>query len=369
MVWIDEDPNAGQHDTGDQGHSHMATTNLFFARSTDGGRTFTTPVQFNRKEGDVWGFTVSTPRLAIGANGTIHVFYPGNDCNSANGKPHAVAMYTRSTDQGRSFDPPQRLNTMPTSDASHLVHGGLTHAHVFGTMAVSNDDGRSFGTDAELFPADVCPCCQLVAFVDDRDRLFVGSRQVEAGYRDSAIAVSADGGRAFLPRNRLSPNRWKIEGCPLKPTAVAASGDQIWAAYCSGGEPEPGVHFVRSTDGGKTYPVPLRVHPEASVSDAPVLALAGDTLHLFWHAKTGSSGRRIYTRASNNGGESFGPIQELPTPAGSAQLPVVAPRPDGTVQVAWQQGAEIHSLQWPQAAAQVAASARAPRPTLTATRS
>ncbi len=398
MVWIDEDPNAGQHDTGGHGHSHMATTNLFFARSTDGGRTFTTPVQVNRKEGDVWGFTVSKPRLAIGGNGTIHVFYPGNDVNSANGKPHAVAMYTRSTDAGRSFQVPQRLNTMPTSDASHLVHGGLTHAHVFGTMAVdsrgtvcamwidtrdmqkegdsgkvfmavSRDDGRSFGADAELFPADVCPCCQLVAFVDDRDRLFVGSRQVEAGYRDSTIAVSTDGGRTFSPRNRLSPNRWQIEGCPLKPTAVAASGDQVWAAYYSGGEPEPGVHFVRSTDGGKTYSAPVRVHPEASVSDAPVLALAGDTLHLFWHAKTGSSGRRIYTRASNNGGESFGPIKELPTPAGSAQLPVVAPRPDGTVQVAWQQGAEIHSLQWPQAAAQVAASARAPRSTRTAVRS
>ena len=34
----------------------------------------------------------------------------------------------------------------------------------------------------------------LYAYVDADDRLFVGSRQVESGYRDSTIAVSTDGG-------------------------------------------------------------------------------------------------------------------------------------------------------------------------------
>ena len=382
-VWIDEDPNAGKHDTGGHEHSHMATTNLFFARSSNGGATFSTPVQVNAQPGDVWGFTVSKPRIAVGRNGTIHVFYPGNDVNPANGKPHAVAMYTRSTDQGRSFEKPRRLNTMPTSDASAFVHGGLTHAHVFGTMAiddrgkvyalwidtrdmakdgdsgkvfmaVSRNDGRSFGKDTELFPADVCPCCQLTAVVDAQGKLYVGSRQVDAGYRDSTIAVSADGGRSFSPRVRLSPNRWPIDGCPLKPTAVAADGANVYAAYYSGGENPQGVYFVRSSDGGRTFSAPLQVHPEASVSDAPVLALAGSTLHLFWHAKT-SAARRVFTRSSSDAGRSFGPVTELPAPAGAAQLPVVAGRADGTVQVAWQQGTEIRTLRWPAAAPALAA--------------
>ncbi|MEZ5459434.1 MAG: sialidase family protein [Steroidobacteraceae bacterium] len=379
MVWIDTDPNAGKHDTGGHGHSHMATTNLYFARSTDGGQTFAPAVRVNAVEGDVWGFTVSKPRVVAGANGTIHVFYPGNDVNPANGKPHAVAMYTRSTDGGKSFATPQRLNTMPTSDASHLVHGGLTHAHVFGTMAVdgrgtvytmwidtrdmqqegdsgkvflavSTDDGKTFSTDREIYPADVCPCCQLTAFVDERDRLFVGSRQVDGKYRDSVVSLSVDRGATFSARQRLSPNRWAIDGCPLKPTALAASGDQVWAAYFSAGEATPGVHFVRSDDGGKTFSAPVLVHPEAAVSDAPVLALAGNVLHLFWHAKVGDGGRRVFTRSSTDGGRTFGAVAQLPAPAGSAQLPVVAARSDGTVQVAWQQGREIHSIRWPRGA-------------------
>jgi hypothetical protein len=375
IVWIDEDAAPKAVDP-QHGHSHMAATNLMFARSTDGGRSFSEPVQVNSKPGEVWGFTVSKPRITVGANGTLHVFYPGNDVNPGNGKPEAVALYTRSTDQGRSFSAPQRLNTMASTDASHLVHGGLTHAHVFGTiavdrkaqvyalwtdtrdmtresdfakvfMAVSRDDGQSFGKDAEVFPGDVCPCCQLTAFVDSRDRLFIGSRQVEGTLRDSTVAMSTDGGRNFSARQRIvGEQRWSIEGCPLKPTSVAAEGGNLYATYFSGGESPAGAYFVRSTDGGANWSAPMLAHPGALTSDAPVVALAGGTLHLFWHAKVGDGPRRLYTRASTDGGAGFGPVTEIPAPPGAAQLPVVAGRPDGSVQLAWQQGTEIRSMAW-----------------------
>ncbi len=395
MIWIDEDtapkPAAEEH-----GHSHMAATNLYFARSTDGGRSFTTPKAINGKPGDVWGFSVSKPRIDVGRNGTIHVFYPANDVNPVNGKPEAVALYTRSTDGGVTFSLPRRLNTMATTDASHLVHGGLTHAHVFGTMtvddaghvyalwidtrdmakegdsgkvfmAISRDDGQTFGTDTELFPADVCPCCQLTAYVDPRGRLFIGSRQVDGKFRDSTIAVSTDAGRSFSPRVRLAANRWAIEGCPLKPTSVAAEGRRIFAAFYTGGESPVGAYFVRSGDHGKTWSTPMLLHPGAVTSDAPVVALAGKVLHVFWHAKVADRGRRIFTRASTDGGATFGPVTELPAPEGATQLPAVAPRADGSVQIAWQQGTEVRSMRW-DAAAAVNARAATPASAIAAAR-
>ena len=187
LVWIDENTAPQEH--AEHGHSHMAATNLFYARSSDGGRTFGTPLRLNSKDGDVWGFSVSKPRVVVGQNGTVHVFYPGNDVNPTNGKPEAVALYTRSTDGGKSFSAPQRLNAMGTTDASEFVHGGLTHAHVFGTlavdgkgavyalwidtrdmaqasdsgkvfMAVSRDDGKSFEKDREILPAE---CARVVS--------------------------------------------------------------------------------------------------------------------------------------------------------------------------------------------------------------
>ena len=379
LIWIDEDSAPQQHDPA-HGHSHMAATNLYFARSTDGGRSYSAPIAVNSRPGEVWGFSVSKPRIAVGRNGTIHVFYPANDVSPSNGKPYAVAKYTRSTDGGRSFETPKRLNTMVTTDASAVVHGGLTHGAVFGAMAVdtkgavyamwidtrdmmkegdsgkmfmavSRDDGKSFGQDAEFFGADVCPCCQITAYVDADQRLFVGSRQVDGKFRDSTVAISTDGGRTFSPRQRIVGKRWEIEGCPLKPTSVAARGREIYASYFTGGEDPAGVYFVRSADNGKTWSAPMLAHPGSTTSDAPVVALAGSTLHLFWHGKVGNGARRIYTRASTNGGVSFGPVTELPAPPGATQLPAVAARANGSVQIVWQQGTEVRSMRWDGASA------------------
>lgn len=385
MVWIDENTAAEAHDHSKYGHSHLAATNLLYARSDDGGASFGKPVQINGNPGEVWGFSVSKPRVAVGANGTIHVFYPANDTSPYNGKPVAVAHYTRSTDGGRTFEKPKRVNTMATTDASDFVHGGLTHAHVFGTLAVGNDgtvytlwidtrdmakdgdagkvfmavsrnDGQSFETDREILPADVCPCCQLTAFVDAKGKLYVGSRQVEGKFRDSVVMSSSDGGRSFSPRTSIVGARWEIEGCPLKPTTVVAANDEVVATYFSGGETPQGAYLVRSNDGGSSWSKPMLLHPGAAISDAPVVALAGQTLHVFWHAKVGASPRRIFTRASQDMGRSFGPVTELPVQTGvAAQLPVIAPHRDGSVQLAWQQGTEVRAMRWEAAAPALAA--------------
>lgn len=373
LVWIDENTAPQEH--AEHGHSHMAATNLFYARSSDGGRSFGAPVRLNAKDGDVWGFSVSKPRVVVGQNGTVHVFYPGNDVNPTNGKPEAVALYTRSTDGGKTFSAPQRLNAMGTTDASEFVHGGLTHAHVFGTlavdgkgavyalwidtrdmakstdsgkvfMAVSRDDGKTFEKDREILPADVCPCCQLTAFVDAAGKLYVGSRQVDQKYRDSTVTVSSDGGRTFAARRRVVGTRWEIEGCPLKPTSIVARGKQVIAAYYTGAENPGGAYIVRSSDGGATWSKPMLAHPGAVTSDAPTLALAGDTVHVFWHAKNSDGVRRVFTRVSNDFGATFGAVRELPAPAGATQLPAIAGRPDGSVQVAWQQGTEVRAMRW-----------------------
>jgi hypothetical protein len=214
-------------------------------------------------------------------------------------------------------------------------------------MAVSRDDGATFERDREILPADVCPCCQLTAFVDGKGLLYVGSRQVESGYRDSVVTVSTDGGRSFGPRQRVAGSRWQIDGCPLKPTSVVAADGVIVSAYFTAGEQPPGAYVTRSTDGGKTWSKPMLAHPGAVTSDAPVLALAGGTLHLFWHAKLADGVRHVYTRASTDLGASFGPVVALPSPADiPSQLPAVAGRADGSVQVVWQQGTEVRSTRW-----------------------
>ena len=179
----------------------------------------------------------------------------------------ATCPVSISTDQGKTFSKPVRLTTHATTDASAFVHGGLSHAHAFGTMsvardgtvytywidtramakdgdngmmysAISNDDGVTFATDREAFPADICPCCQLSAVAIDREVVFVGARRVYGdNLRDATVARSDDGGRTFGERVRLGGTPWKINGCPHDGgTLVALGGGNFGAVWQRAGE-------------------------------------------------------------------------------------------------------------------------------------
>jgi hypothetical protein len=209
-----------------------------------------------------------------------------------------------------------------------------TNGKIF--AAVSTDNGASFSRDFEVFPADACPCCQITATAHD-GKIYLGSRQVSAtGQRDSVIAVSTDRGRSFSPRVRWGGAAWAIEGCPLKPTALAVDDDNVFAAAFNGGADPQGAYVSRSSDGGRSFGPAVPLHPGAAVSDAPVLAILNGRLVAAWHAKTGAD-RRIYMSASQDQGHSFSTPVEVPAPAGAGTHPVMALRAGG-IQLAWQQG-------------------------------
>jgi hypothetical protein len=75
----------------------------FYVRSTDGGKTFTEPVRVNRRVGTVTTGMERGPKLALGKDGTIHVVWLGYYKNSGG------VFYSRSTDGGKTFEPERNL--------------------------------------------------------------------------------------------------------------------------------------------------------------------------------------------------------------------------------------------------------------------
>jgi len=347
-------------------HSHLSSTDLYFSRSEDGGKTWRTPIRINDEPGEIWGFSVSKPRIDVGPTGTLHVFYPANHKSEATGMAAVSARYRRSTDNGKSFSAPITINLPVTEDRSDVLGEGLAATNSFGTMgvapdgtiitawqnvmqmrdssdgadgmvAISVDDGKSFDTERVVLPDNnVCPCCQMTLAFDE-ETVYMGLRIIFDEWRDGAIARSTDGGRSFSVDGWLDLTPWEIAGCPLKPTELGIDGQRVYAATYTGGEDPAGLYFTVSNDGGKTFQGKRQVHPDAAYSDAPALTVdATGNIRLVWHAKVGGP-RRLFTSVSVDRGESISTPVEIATPGGKSAYPETAVAADGTVYVAWQQ--------------------------------
>jgi hypothetical protein len=225
-----------------------------------------------------------------------------------------------------------------------------------GMVAVSTDDGKTFGEARAVLPDnDVCPCCQLTLSFDAESNAYMGVRKIFEDGRDSIVAKSGDGGQTFELAGRLDLGRWDIDGCPLKPTELAIHGERVFAAAFTGGEDPAGLYFNVSNDGGATFGGKLQIHPGAAYSDAPALTADADgTARIVWHASVGGA-RRLYTSVSTDGGASLTPPVEIATPAGASMLPASAVADDGTVFVTWQQeNEEVFVIGLPAPAADMA---------------
>ncbi len=347
-------------------HSHRSATNLYFSRSEDRGKTWSVPSRVNPTDGEVWGFAVSKPRINVGPTGTIHVFYPANDKSPKTGLDVVSARHTRSTDGGKSFSTPTVLNRPAEKDRSELLGEGLAMTNSFGTMgvapdgtviaawqdvadmadstkgangavAISRDDGITFESERIALPGNaVCPCCQFtIAF--GNDLTYMGYRKIYADGRDSTVARWSDAGRKFDGEGRLDLAPWDINGCPLKPTELAIDGDNVYAATYTAGEKVPALYFSRSVDGGRTFAGKRQVHPGAAYSDAPELTVDGNgAIRLVWHAKVDGP-RGLFTAVSVDGGETLSSPTRIGAPPGTAAFPATDVAPDGTVYVVWQQ--------------------------------
>ncbi len=368
-VWLDrgltaDRPAPKPHKPGE--HSHRSSTDLYFARSADGGATWSKAVRVNDEAGSVWGFAVSKPRIAVGRNGTIHLFFPGNERSPVTGLDVVTARYTRSTDGGRTFEKARTINRPADFDQTDMLGEGLSATFSFGTMgvspdgtviaawqdigamkgnadganahvAISTDDGKTFAPERAVIETNaVCPCCQLtVAF--GGDEALIGYRKLYPDGRDSTVARINTGSKTLSGETRLPFAPWKIDGCPLKPTDLATHGEMVYAASFTAGENPAGVYFTRSTDGGRSFTGSKAVHPGAPYSDAPELTVDRDGLvRIVWQAKTDGP-RRLFTAVSTDRGATLSAPTEIATPAGNSAYPATAVAPDGTVLVIWEQ--------------------------------
>ena len=231
-----------------------SAANVFYVRSSDGGKTLSPHVQVNSGFGSaIAAGTIRGAQIALGRNGRVHIAWNGSgralpkppaDPRSAH--PGTPMLYARMNLDTKAFEPQRNLMTRSTNlDGGGSIaadeRGGVYVAwHGNGVegggedarrvwIARSLDDGQTFDKESAVFDPStgVCGCCALRLFAAPAGDLHVLYRSAtDKTHRDIYSLVSRDRGQTFAGAR---VHRWDIGACPMTSMSMTAGTDVLGA--------------------------------------------------------------------------------------------------------------------------------------------
>ncbi len=256
LVYFNGDPAAGD---------------LYYSRSSDGGTSFSRAIRVNSEPGTAIAIgNIRGARIALGRYGRAYVSWNGSSVAAKLNGGRAPMLYTRLNESGKAFEPERNL-----VHSAYGVDGGggvaadrsgnvyvFWHARIPGSAAgeanrrvwvtKSSDDGRVFEPEKVAWdePTGACACCSLNAYADDRGKVYVLFRSAkEVLHRDMYLLVSSDHGSTF---DGADISKWDVGYCVMSAEAFAKGKSGLIAAW----ETEKQIHF------GRVDPATLKVADE-----------------------------------------------------------------------------------------------------------
>lgn len=230
---------------------------LYYARSTDDGASFTKPLRVNSEVGSAIATgTIRGGQLAVGRNGVPHVAWNGSGKSAvtgpidrSTGRAGAQMFYSRGNPAGTAFEPQRGLlqrtlnldggGAIAADSAGNIYvawHGDDALSAARGEasrgiwIAKSMDGGKSFARETSAWkePTGACGCCSLELLADDDDLFLMYRSATGAIDRDIYVLVSSDRARTFRGA-RIHP--WKVNACPMTSMSLAASDNRLLGAW------------------------------------------------------------------------------------------------------------------------------------------
>ena len=227
---------------------------IYFAASSDQGRTFRTPV----KVAEVGALALGRhrgPRLAILKNVMVISAVVGDSASTgphAHGSPESgnLAVW-RSTDRGTTWKRAGIINDVPSAarEGLHAMvagpDGGLFAAwldlrekgtQLYGSS--STDGGVTWQKNVLIYSSpggSICQCCHPSLSIDASGRIFAMWRNSLDGSRDLYVTSSTDG-KTFAFAQKLGTGTWKLNACPMDGGAFAVEKGKVISAWRRDGE-------------------------------------------------------------------------------------------------------------------------------------
>jgi hypothetical protein len=270
-------------------------SDLRFAYSTDGGRTFSPTMTVNDDAGGRPS-SHSFHNVTVAPNGTVYVAWL----------------------DGRAQDSARAAHPMPGMAGMHGAHEhgpGEVGAEV--RVASWRPGDAAFGRSVRV-DGDVCPCCRASLAVGPDGAVYVAWRKVYPGdVREVVVARSADEGRSFSAPVRVQKDGWVFPGCPHAGPSIAVDGKgRLFATWYSGKEGGQGLYYAVSSDGGRSFGAPVSLVTGGFVPPSQArLAAGADGVWAAWDDMRGEEKRVRVGRLDGSSVREVGAAEAGSTPS------------------------------------------------------
>lgn len=252
------------------------TSGVRFARSTDGGRTFSAPLTVSGEDPN--GSRGFATLAVIGSGAPVVAWIDNGDVDAPRvpGKPHhALLDYSWSNDGGQTFAAPRAL------------------------------------------PGDSCECCRIAMAREPDGNVATLYRSVYGdNIRDHALAVLDAGGKPVQPA-RVTFSGWQIAACPEQGPGLAISANGVRHAVWYEASHGPTIWYGQ-LDPGHPPRHTLKV-AGAGASHADV-ATSGRDVWIIWN-QVGAKGFNLMLRTSTDAGDTFDAPRTIATSSRAVYSP------------------------------------------------
>jgi predicted secreted protein with PEFG-CTERM motif len=299
---------------------------IFLTKSTDGGTSFGVPVNISKNIG-----SSGSQQFAVSGNDVCVVWQA-----TATGKYQI--LFAKSTDGGATFTTPVNLsnNLGDSSYPKVLVSGN--NIYVTWAFTVTNKDydilftksadgGATFTTPVNL--SNTVGDTGLPQMTMSGDNIYITWENNGLGNFDVFVAKSADSGNTFSAPVNVSKNP-KPSGAPQ----IVASGNVVYVVWMDNTPGNYDIFVAKSTDNASTFETPVNVSNTAGDSGYPQMTLSENNLYVVWTETISKSNYDVLFAKSTDGGATFTTPVNISKNVGASGWAQVAV--SGNIYVIWE---------------------------------
>lgn len=308
-------------------------------RSGDLGKTFAAPILVTPEPMNLdWG-PDARARITVDPKGGLVVTFGTFQDKNFNGR----AFFARSSDGGASFTKPRPITADTTSQrfevagvdpagrvfAAWLDKRTVAKARAAGraypgaALAYAWEDGDAGFGEASIALDNTCECCRLGLAFAGAGRPAVVFRNIFPGsVRDHGVITFRDPATQG-PVRRVSVDNWKIEACPHHGPAMAIAPDGSYhVAWFTDGAARKGLFYARADSGDAPYAQARPLSAANRQPSRPYLLANGSALHLVWKEFDGDK-VAVRWQVSRDSGRQWSPPRTVAETADASDHPLL----------------------------------------------